>query len=188
MLYFIGGASRAGKTLMAQRILAERRLAYLSLDCLVMGFTNGVPHYGIHDKLMPDEIAERLWPFLRATCESMLWCDLDYVIEGEAILPALLRDLSDEHPGRLRACFVGFADIGIDEKLRQLRAHSDERTDWLARESDAYVRDHVANMVAFSRRLREDCAQHGLRYFETSADFTAATDAARRHLLGEAGA
>ena len=188
MLYFIGGASRAGKTRMAERILADRRLAYLSVDCVVMGFTHGIPRYGIHDKLMPDEIGERLWPFLQAMCRSMLWCDLDYVIEGEAILPALLRGLADEHPGRIRACFLGFADVDVDAKVGEIRAHGGGPTDWLTRESDAYVRDHVVNMVGFSRRLREDCARHGLRYFETSEDFAGATDRARRWLLGEAGA
>jgi hypothetical protein len=185
MLYLIGGASRAGKTLMARKILAERGLAYLPLDCVVMGFTNGFPQHGIHDKLMPGEIAVRLWPFLEALCESLLWSDLNYVIEGEAMLPGRVRALMDAHPGRVRACFVGYAEADVDEKVREVRDHGGGRADWLAKESDAYVRDHVVNMVRFSRDLREACTRHGLRYFEISHDFTAATAAARRYLLGE---
>ena len=72
----------------------------MSLDWLVMGFTNGAPHYGIHDKLFPNEIAEKFWRFLKAMCESMLWSEVDYVIEGEAILPVLMRELLDKHRKR----------------------------------------------------------------------------------------
>ncbi|NHF57860.1 hypothetical protein FK220_000805 [Flavobacteriaceae bacterium TP-CH-4] len=57
MLYIISGSSRSGKTLMAKKILAEKGVSYLLLDWLVMGFTNGIPEYGIHDRLFPDEIA-----------------------------------------------------------------------------------------------------------------------------------
>ncbi len=185
MLYFIGGASRSGKTLMARHLLAERGLAYLSLDCIVMGFTNGLPRIGIHDKLMPDEIAERLWDFLEAMCQSMLWSDVDYVIEGEAMLPENLRALVDKHPGRVRACFLGYADSSIETKLREVREHSREHNDWLTREPEAYIRDHLANMVDFSRMLRDECRAHDMRYFETSKDFSAATERARRYLLGD---
>ena len=73
MLYIIGGASRSGKTTIAKKIFDRRKIPCLSLDWLVMGFTNGIPAYGIHDLLLPDEIAGNLWSFLRAMCESMLW-------------------------------------------------------------------------------------------------------------------
>ncbi len=46
----------------------------------MMGFTNGAPEFGIHDKLWPDEIADKLWPFLHAMFESMLYGEVDYVI------------------------------------------------------------------------------------------------------------
>jgi adenylate kinase family enzyme len=42
MLYLISGASRAGKTLIAKRISEQVGIPYLSLDWLIMGFTNGI--------------------------------------------------------------------------------------------------------------------------------------------------
>ena len=65
MLYLISGASRSGKTMIAEKILSRKNLPYMSLDWLVMGFTNGMPECGIHDLLFPDEIAKKLWGFGR---------------------------------------------------------------------------------------------------------------------------
>ena len=47
MLFFIGGAARTGKGILARRLLVEQRLPYLSLDVLKMGLTRGVPEYEI---------------------------------------------------------------------------------------------------------------------------------------------
>ena len=182
MLYFVGGASRAGKTTIAREILGRHRLPYVSLDWLMMGFNDGIPEYGIHHLLFPDEIAERMWPFLKAMCESMLNAGVELVIEGEAILPELISELVEAHPTDIRICFVGYADIDVDEKFHEIRAHSDGQADWLADKSDDYVRDHIRNMIAFSRRIRADCNRRQLPYFETSTDFTAAMEAARNSL------
>ena len=93
MIYLISGTSRSGKTLVAKKIMQQYEIPYLSLDWLVMGFTNGIPEYGIHDKLWPNEIAEKFWDFLKAMLENMIWSETDYIIEGEAVLPELINDL-----------------------------------------------------------------------------------------------
>ena len=73
--------------MIAKRIATQKGIPYLSLDWIRMGFANGIPEYGVHDKLFPDEIAERLWGFLKAMFESMLYVATDCVIKGEALLP-----------------------------------------------------------------------------------------------------
>ncbi len=185
VLYLISGASRSGKTILADRVFRRKRIPRLSLDWIMMGFTNGAPQFGIHDKLWPDEIAERLWPFFRAMCEAMIASGDDVVIEGEAMLPARLRALMAEHPDAFRACFLGFADISVDAKEEIVKREGDRETDWLLKESDAYIRDHIGNMIAYSRRIRAECQEHGLPYFDTSVDFAAATKAAEALLLEE---
>lgn len=71
MLYIIGGASRSGKTIIAEELSVKMKIPYLSLDWIMMGFTNEIPEYGIHDLLFPDDIAERLWSFLKAMLERV---------------------------------------------------------------------------------------------------------------------
>jgi hypothetical protein len=171
MLYLVSGSSRSGKTLIAKDLLKQKQLPYLSLDWLVMGFTNGVPEYGVHDKLFPDEIARRMWPFLKAMFESMLWVGDDVVIEGEAILPELIVELLDQHPGQIRVCFVGYCDVDVEQKAADIRTFSDGQGDWLFKESDETVREHTKNMVAHSRMIKAGCQEHALPYFDTSDNF-----------------
>ena len=186
MIYFVGGASRSGKTTIAAAILARRGIPYLSLDWLMMGFTNGIPEFGIHDKLFPDEIAERIWRFLNAMCESIIWTRTDCVIEGEALLPRHLEDLSREHPGEIRACFLGYSRIDVDRKARDVRRHSTGRGDWLIEQTDQEICQHILNMIAFSRKIEKACEQSNFRYFDTAEDFAGTVAEATSHLLDDA--
>lgn len=183
MLYIVSGASRAGKSLIAERMLRQKGIPYMSLDWLVMGFTDGLPQYGLHDNLMPDEIAEKLWTFVRPICANMLWSGIDYVLEGEAILPHLVRELIDENPGKVEICFVGFTDIDIERKVLDVRQFSVGKGDWLIQEDDDYIRRHLKNMVRHSEMIKGGCEQYDLPYFDTSRDFLTTVEQATEYLL-----
>lgn len=157
----------------------------MSLDWLVMGFTNGMPECGIHDRLFPDKIAEKIWSFLKAMCESVLSSDIDYVIEGEAILPELVRELLDKYPDKIRICFVGYTDIDKDAKLRDIRTYSDGNDDWLINESDDRICNHIDNMVTHSRMIKDGCEKYDMCYFDTSTDFMGAVEEAAKYLFPE---
>jgi len=183
MLYIISGASRAGKTMIAKKISVQKGISYFSLDWLVMGFTNGIPEYGIHDLLFPDEIAERSWSFLKAMFESMIWSEIDYIIEGEAILPELIIELTRKHPDKLRICFVGYTDVDLAKKVKEIRGFGSEENDWLEDKTDAYIRDHVKNMVAHSLKIKKSCKEHDLTYFDTSKNFMHTIEQAVENVL-----
>ena len=181
MLYLISGASRSGKTMIAEKISKQKGIPYLSLDWLIMGFTNGIPEYGIHDKLMPDEIALRSWNFLQAMFESMIWCEVDCIIEGEAILPDLIKELSKKHPGKLKICFIGYTDISVDEKVDEIKKFSNRKSDWLIDKSDKYIKEHVKNMIYYSRKIKKSCEENNVRYFDISKNFTDVIDDTVEH-------
>ncbi len=183
MLYLISGASRSGKTLVANRILKERGITYLSLDWLVMGFTNGMPNVGIHDKLFPDEIADKLWSFLSAMCDSILWTESELVIEGEAIRPKDARSLLDKYPDKVRACFLGYAEISVEEKVRQTKAFHTGGIDWLMKEPEERIHEHIKNMVNYSKKIQLECGEHKVKYFDTAADFEPSLELATQYLL-----
>lgn len=183
MLYLVSGSSRSGKSMIARRILKQTGLPYLSLDWIMMGFTNGMPEFGIHDKLWPNEIAARLDKFLLAMCENILWAEEGLVIEGEAILPGSARILLDKHPGRVRACFLGYTSVDIETKMAEAKAYPAGKNDWLLEESDETIRQHLENMVAYSKKVERQCKKHRIRYFDTSAGFPGAVEQATRYLL-----
>jgi hypothetical protein len=183
MLYIVSGTSRSGKTIIAKELMKRISVPYMSLDWLVMGFTNGVPEYGIHDKLWPNEIAVRFWPFLTAMCKNMLWSEVDYIIEGEAVLPKLVSDLLEQHPDRFRICFVGYTDVNTQDKVRDVRRYSDGKGDWLINEPDEYIESHIKNMISYSKMIKAECAKCSLPYFDTSTDFERAIEDAIDSLL-----
>mgnify|MGYP001811780889 FL=1 len=185
MLYLVSGTSRSGKTLIARKILADKQIPYLSLDWLMMGFNDGIPEYGIHHLLWPNEIAEKIWPFLKGMIDNMLFDGMDYVIEGEAMLPELVANLIEKHPGKIKAVFMGYTEINVSDKVALVKQHSNGENDWLTNESDDYIRDHVGNMIAYSKMIKEGCEKHGLSYFDTSDDFSGAIKAATNVLVGD---
>ncbi len=185
MLFLVSGTSRSGKTLIAKKILAEKQIPYLSLDWLMMGFNDGIPQYGIHHLLWPNEIAEKMAPFLRGMIDCMLVDGMDYVIEGEAMLPQLVVDLVEKYPGKIRAVFTGYTEINVKDKVALVKQYSDGENDWLTKESDEYIRDHIENMIAYSKMIRNGCEKCGLTYFDTSEDFCGVIEAATDFLVGD---
>ena len=185
MLYLISGTSRSGKTLIARKLLADRQIPYLSLDWLMMGFNDGIPEYGIHHLLWPNEIAEKMGPFLQGMIENMLFDGMDYVIEGEAMLPHLIADLIEKHPGKIKAMFLGYTEIDVENKVALVKEHSAREDDWLTSKSDEYISDHIGNMIAYSKTIKEGCEKHGLPYFDTSEDFSGAIESATDFLVGD---
>ncbi len=176
MLYLISGASRAGKTIIAKKISAQKGISYLSLDWLIMGFTNGIPEYGLHDMLFPDEIAQRFWSFFKSMIESMLWSDVDYIIEGEAMLPELIIELIKKHPDKLKVCFLGFADTSVSKKVKEIKDFSSKKNDWLIEKTDKYIIDHVKNMIVHSQKIKKSCKENNLKYFDVSEKFVNTID------------
>ena len=185
MLYLVSGTSRSGKTLIARKLLADKQIPYLSLDWLMMGFNDGIPEYGIHHLLWPNEIARKMAPFLQGMIDCMLVDGVDYVIEGEAMLPQLVADLIDKHPDRIKAVFVGYTEINARDKVALVKKHSNGENDWLTKKSDEYIEDHVGNMIAYSKTIKNGCEKHGLPYFDTSVDFFGAIEAAADFLVGD---
>ncbi len=183
MIYIISGTSRSGKTLIAKKIMEQEGIPYLSLDWLVMGFTNGIPGYGIHDKLWPNEIAERFWDFLKAMCENMIWTEIDYIIEGEAVLPELIDELLKKHPDRIKVCFVGYTNVNLSKKVKDVYQYSKGENDWLTNEPNDYVESHISNMIEYSKKIKKACEKHGIRYFDTSENFMQVLESAIECLL-----
>ena len=185
MIYIVSGSSRSGKTITAKKINLEKGISYLSLDWIVMGFTNGIPEYGVHDKLFPDEIARGTWTFIKAMIESMLYNETECVIEGEAILPELISELINKYPQKIRIVFLGYTDISVKQKVKEIKIYSQDKNDWLLEHPDNYIIDHVINMVVHSQMIKESCTYYDLPYFDTSADFMSSIDQAISHLLLE---
>ena len=176
MLYILSGTSRSGKTLVAREFLKKTGIPYMSVDAIMMGFTNGIPDYGIHDRLWPNEIAEKMWPFFKAMCDNMIWQEVDYLLEGEAFLPHLLCELLDGNTDRVQVAFMGYADADLQEKVKEVKRHSSGVGDWLIDEPNDYIESHIKNMIDYSAMIKAECVKCRMPYFDMSDNFERSID------------
>ena len=181
MLFFIGGAARTGKGILARRLLIEKQIPYLSLDVLKMGLTRGVPEYAIDPNAGGIAVGERLWPLVREMCASLLLDKVDYLLEGE-VLPKHATQLQQANPKQVRACFLGYTAIPPQQKLREVRAHAGHPNDWPDEVSDADLLQVITREIEFSRYLQAECAAYALPYFDTSHQFLETLDRAAAYL------
>ncbi|MDR9417109.1 MAG: hypothetical protein RI564_12560 [Gracilimonas sp.] len=185
MIYIVSGTSRAGKTIVAKKISEQTGLPYFSVDWLVMGFGNGIPDYGIHHMMMPDVIAKNIWSFLKAMCEAIILNGESCVIDGEALLPELVYELTNKFPDDVKVVFLGFTEISLDEKVKQVQQYAQLKKDWISDKSKEYIRDHVKNMLPHSKEIRKSCKKYNIKYFDTSKNFERTIEDVVEYLLDQ---
>lgn len=184
MIYLVGGPSRSGKSTLALRLLRQHHVPYFSVDYLTSGLAAGAPALGVlHD--LPNRVrGERVRPVLLGVLRNIVEVEPRYLVEGDALLPGLVAELEAEYAGCVRACFLGYARCGVEEKCASIRSVPGPINDWVADLPDAELARLVSEGREWSAFLEEDCARHGLRYFDGSADFEAAIREGESHLLG----
>jgi len=177
VIYFIGGAARAGKTYISKRLMLRLGIPLLELDYLKMGFANGLPDYGIHPLQDEETLGSLLWPFVTGILKAMVENGDDYIVEGCYVLPKHVAEMRTQYPDRIRACFLGYAEQSPAEKLVEIRKYSDgydgpEAAVWV----DRFVR--------FSRFLRDESPRLGFPYIEVR-DREGALEAVGRELFDD---
>jgi 2-phosphoglycerate kinase len=115
--------------------------------------------------------------------ENMLWSETSYIIEGEAILPELIHEILKKHPNNIKICFVGYSNMDVKEKVKDVYEYSNEKNDWLTNESNDYVENHISNMVDYSKKIEKACKQYDVKYFDTSKNFSQVLDNVIKYLL-----
>ena len=80
MVILIAGASHAGKTCLAQRLLEKHGYPYLSIDHLKMGLIRtGNTHLTPMDD---DKLTDYLWPIVREMVKTAIENDQNLIVEG----------------------------------------------------------------------------------------------------------
>jgi hypothetical protein len=184
MIYIIGGAARAGKTIIARRMLVERNIPYFCVDYFVSALDQGAPELGI-DAESPGVIkAPRLWPRIEPMLRNIVEVEPEYTIEGDALYPQGVSSLLQAYAGQIRACFLGYADTTPERKLNEIRAFAGNVNDWIQKHPDQYILDLAEEMIGFSRYVRDECNRYSIPYFDVSNDFDSIVEKAYRRLCG----
>ena len=120
MIILITGASHTGKTLLAQRMLEEYRMPYVSIDHLKMGLIRS----GMSDLTPEDDEALTviLWPIVREMIKTAIENRQNLVVEGCYIPFDWRKDFDEQYlPSIWFVCLAmtdSFIDFHFDEIMR----------------------------------------------------------------------
>ena len=120
MIVLISGPSHTGKTLLAQRLLEEYRMPYLSIDHLKMGLIRSG-----NTTLTPmddDKLTGYLWPIVREMIRTALENGQNLIVEGCYIPYNWQEDFSDAERAQMRAVWLIFSRGYIERNFAQIKA------------------------------------------------------------------
>jgi 2-phosphoglycerate kinase len=166
VIYFVAGASRSGKTYMAKKLMVQLGVPLLELDYLKMGFAYGVSDYGIHPLQDEATIGKRIWPIVSGMIKAMIENEDDYIVEGCYILPEYADQARKQYGDKIRACFLGYADMLPSDKLAEVRQYGGNPGDNLRHYTDDEAMADIQHFIKYSHFVRTECRRFNLPYIE----------------------
>lgn len=184
MLFLIGGASRSGKSLLAERIRASEGIPWFSLDVLRTGLHLGAPELGLDPYADDLEEGDHLWPIVRAMIDTVLYDGRPYLMEGVCLRPKTVAALAKKNAGRIAACFLGYPDLDTQQKVSHVVTYAGGPNDWLSNNDRTFILRYVEKCRIVSAKLRNECRNAGMPFFDTGNDFSVGIAAAANYLTG----
>jgi hypothetical protein len=186
MLYMIGGAPRSGKTMLARRMFGEHGVPYFSIDTLIANLASAMPEFGMRVSDPALKRMEVVWPMIRKVSSDVLRRDGDLLLEGDVLLPKHLMEFGHSTYAGIKACLIGYADVDPARKLRAIREHVADGTDWTEELDDARLLNLIGELRSFSEYLRRECCHYKIPYFDGSTCFASAIRDAKVYLRSDA--
>lgn len=183
MIYLIGGASRGGKSTLAEMILDEKSIPYFSIDSLREGIKNADPSVM---EISDDDLraSDQLAPILEAMIENIRFAFPSYVLEGVNLRPSFIRRMMDikntERP--LRGCVLGYPGKTTDHMVQALMSSESMVNDWLSGRPSDYQTTFFSNQLRITEKHLEESQQHDVPFIETGDDRSAGLKSAMEKL------
>lgn len=178
MLYVVGGCSRSGKSILADRMRVRHGVPWFSLDALKMGLHLGAPSLAVVPDADDMQTADQLWPIVEPILDHAIFDRRDYLVEGVNLRPRAIAQFIKETDAPVRACFLGYPGISIGEKALAVAEHTGPPTDWLHRTGPENVRRYLTISQRLSCQLRDECLSVDLPFVDTGTDFWGGIDTA----------
>ena len=124
MIILITGASLTGKTLLAQRMLEEYRIPYVSIDHFKMGLIRSGKTY-----LTPEDdeaLTDYLWPIVREMIKTAIENRQNLIVEGYYIPFDWRKDFDEQYLQSIRFVCLVMTDSFIDAHIDEIRDHNSD--------------------------------------------------------------
>ena len=170
MIYLVGGAPRAGKSILAQRVSAKLKIGWISTD-LLMDLLRVKNDEGVKTEwsAAPEAIAataEWFFPYLARFVWGVSPLADNYVIEGVDFLPSQVTRLTTQY--QIRSVFLGCSRMTL-EQFDQFPG----RSRGYASLPEEVRRQFAQDVPLWSDFIRQEAERFGHPYVDTSDDFPA---------------
>lgn len=169
MIYLIGGAPRAGKSLLGQRLCTTLKVGWVSTDLLIeLLRVKNAAGIKVAWNASPEAIkanAEWFFPYLERFIWGVSSLTDQYVIEGVDFLPAQVAQLSTQYP--IRTVFLGCSRMTL-ECLDQFPGCSQGYGNL----PEALRHQIVEDVPRWSAFIRQEAERFGYAYVDMVSDFT----------------
>ena len=181
MIFMIGGVSHTGKTYMAQWLLEQYKIPYLSIDHLKMGLYRSDPHCGFTPEDSTEIIAEKLWPLLKGILMTNVENGQHLILEGCYLMPERIAELDAKYLQHTASFYLFFSKAYIekhfDAKILRHRCVIEARGYPNEETIEAYTQEN--------ERQREICEAAGARYFVIDEGYEAEMEKIHRWIDAE---
>lgn len=163
MIILIGGASRTGKTLLAQRLLEEHHYPYTSIDHIKMGLFRGYADCGFTPLDNDALISRKLWGVIKGIVDTCLENKQNIILEGCCLPPEKVRTYDESDVVCLYIVFSqqyienNFAAIVNYENSIEKRRFPEDLG------KDACIADNAA--------VKASCLASGVSYIEIQENY-----------------
>jgi len=180
MFYFVGGAPRVGKSILAQKIATKLNIGWVSIDILVEILRvknedgiktewNASPEAITHD-------AEWFFPYLERFVWRLSSHTDSYLIEGVDFLPLNISKLSSHYA--IKSVFLGNSNMTLD-RFDHFPGHSPGYATLPKKVRQQFVND----IPHWSEFVRQEALRFNYPYVDTHDEFSSRLDEAETLLL-----
>lgn len=167
MIILIGGVTRTGKTLMAQKLMEKYNYPYISIDHIKMGLYRGLKDEKYNPEQNYTVLSETLWPIIKGIIMTAIENKQNLIIEGCYILPHMLSEFKGRYLRNIVPVFLLFSDKYIINSFES--GIKDKRDIIESRGPDEM--ESIELLIELHRDLRKKCKESSVDYFEISHDY-----------------
>lgn len=167
MIYVVGGAPRAGKSILGQQVAANLKIGWISTDIL-MELLRVKNELGIKAEWNASlqaitANAEWFFPYLERFVWGVTSSAENYLIEGTDFLPAQVKQLSEQY--QIRAVFLGCSKM-TPESVEQFPGRSRGYSSL----PEEFRRQIAKDVPFWSEYIRQESERFGYPYIDTAND------------------
>ncbi len=176
----LAGGSRCGKTTLAMKFRKYGFIHY-KMDSIKRGIDNNFwKKYKSDWKVVSPYMAHLINQMIIDNQNDIVKDKEYYFIDTCHLYP---KDIIKYNLDNTIIVFVGYNDLDIDKKIRDIRKY-DKKT-WSNSINDNDLRDYLISGINYSNEVKKECEKYNIKYFDTGRNFKKIMKEIEKYIINE---